>query len=106
LNESKAKNDVGVIKECLIRNNTTAKGLNKSEKGKGLDRILKTLDGKGFLRIRTDKYSVYRDLIQDRYLKTSKIDDIVLCDWKTNASDTFKEMQYASGTVITIIYPL
>lgn len=106
LNESNAKNDVGVIKECLIKNNTTAKGLDKTEKGRGLDRILETLDGKGFLRIRTDKYSVYRDLIKDRYIKTNNIEDIVLYDWGNNTSDKFKEMQYASGTVITIIYPL
>jgi hypothetical protein len=98
--------DVDIIKRCLIKHNTSSTGINKGNKGIGLDRILKTIDKKGFLRIRTDKYSLYRNLIKDNYIHSCDEHDIVLNDWLSGSKATFNQLKYSSGTTISIFYPL
>ena len=108
LNQDDNISDIDIIKKCLIKHNTSAKGLNKTDKGRGLDRILNILDNKGFLRIKTDKLCLYRDLISNKY-EDNEFNDVnrmELFDWKTNSNKSFTEYKYASGSVVTIIYPL
>lgn len=98
--------DVDIIKRCLIKHNTSSTGINRANKGIGLDRILQTIDKKGFLRIRTDKYSLYRNLITDNYAHTSDENNIVLNDWTSGSQTSFNQLNYSSGTAISIFYPL
>ncbi|WP_152269907.1 hypothetical protein [Agriterribacter humi] len=44
LNPSEKLSDIDIIKKCLIKHNTSAKGLEKGDKGIGLDRILTILE--------------------------------------------------------------
>lgn len=108
LNKTENLSDIEIIKKCLIKHSTSAKGLEKDDKGLGLDRILTILDGKGFLRIKTGKSCVYRDLINQPYKKisTNDIEKMELFDWKSNNNSNYTEYYQAKGSVITIIYPL
>lgn len=108
LNKSENLSSIEIIKKCLIKHSTSAKGLEKDDKGLGLDRILNTLNGKGFLRIKTGNSCVYRDLISHPYkeLKANDIDKMKLIDWKTGNDSNYTEYPNAEGSVITIIYPL
>ncbi|MBF4466258.1 hypothetical protein [Flavobacterium sp. LC2016-12] len=101
-------NDVDIIKRCLIKHNTIAKSLDKDEKGLGLDRILKILNGKGFLRIRTGTKSLYRNLINDQYknVESNSTEQMILFDWILNDNNKYSDISNVSGSVITIIYPL
>lgn len=100
--------DIEIIKKCLIKNQTSSTGLLKNEKGIGLDRILNILNGKGFLRIKTDKYCLYRDLIQDPHINKENIEinDMDLYDWKKSSKDSFTKTPFCSGSNINILYPL
>ncbi|MDR6196696.1 hypothetical protein [Siphonobacter sp. SORGH_AS_0500] len=98
--------DLEIIKKCLIKNQTSSKSILKTKKGLGLDRILNILNGKGFIRIDTDKYSVCRDLIKDNYkpIDVNNLSELVLDDWnKTNFS--YFQLVKPSGTFISIMYP-
>lgn len=108
LNKSENLSNIDIIKKCLIKHSTSAKGLEKDDKGLGLDRILNTINGKGFLRIKTGNSCVYRDLINHPYkeLKANDIDKMKLIDWKTGNDSNYTEYPNAEGSVITIIYPL
>jgi hypothetical protein len=96
--------DLSIIKKCLIKNQTSSTSNLKSKKGIGLDRILRILDKKGFLKISTDKYSVYRDLIKDNYepVKKDNLKDLVIEDWN---QDGFENQIKAQGSYISILYP-
>jgi hypothetical protein len=72
LNKSTKLSDVDIVKTCMIKHNTSAQGLEKDDKGIGLDRVLKTLNKKGFLRIKTGTVCLYRDLIANNYLELEK----------------------------------
>lgn len=108
LNKSENLSNIDIIKKCLIKHSTSAKGLEKDDKGLGLDRILNTINGKGFLRIKTGNSCVYRDLINHPYieLKANDFDKMKLIDWKTGNDSNYTEYPNAEGSVITIIYPL
>lgn len=99
---------VQVVKECLIKHNTTETDLGKEDKGLGLDRILKTLNKKGFLRIKTGEVCVYRNMVSDPYLSIEKsnADQMRLFDWTTGSITKFHSHSRADGAAITIIYPL
>ncbi|RZF61741.1 hypothetical protein [Sphingobacterium corticibacterium] len=106
---SESLHDIDVIKKCLIKNQTSSIGIFKKEKGKGLDRILRILDtGKGFLRIKTDKYCLYRNLTKNPYQEIEKgnFQQMELFDWKTNSKNNFTEQKYSSGSVVSLLYPL
>lgn len=100
------ENDVDIIKRCLIKHQTSAKGLEKSEKGIGLDRILKILNRKGFLRIKTNRSCIYRNLISHPYKPVTEINDMELFDWDKDSSTSFSIFPNAEGSVITILFPL
>lgn len=99
---------VQILKECLIKHNTTDQGLGKGEKGLGLDLILSTLDGRGFLRIKSGDICVYRNMISDRYQSIEKNDSakMRLFDWVSHSDKEYKSHTEAEGSVVTIIYPL
>lgn len=108
LNPHTAIGDVEIIKECFIKHNTSAKGLDKFEKGFGLDKILQTLDKKGFLRIKTGNLCLYRNLISNNYktIESKDINEMELFDWRTGNDNRFTKYKNVSGSIITIIYPL
>ena len=100
--------DVDILKRCLIKNQTSSSGLFRDQKGIGLDRILKILDEKGFLKITTDKYSLYRNLIESPYkpISVENFKDVELRDWWTQSDEKFTESKLTSGSNINILYPL
>lgn len=100
-------NDVEIIKKCLIKNQTSSISFLKADKGIGLDRILSILNKKGLFRIRTDKYCLYRDLIENPYEEIGKENfrQMQLLDWNSQ-SDQFSNLFKASGSNISILYPL
>lgn len=103
---SEQLNDIDIIKKCLVKNQTSSTSNLKSKKGIGLDRILNILNLKGLLRISTDKYCVYRDLIKDKYeqIDVSRLQNLKLEDWKGKdfkIDDNIK----SQGTYISILYP-
>lgn len=101
-------NEIDILKKCLIKNHTSSKSLFRDKKGIGLDRILRILDGKGLLRIKTDKYCVFRNLIESPYKEVSKdnFKDVELNDWKTMSKDYFTKETLSAGSNISILYPL
>jgi hypothetical protein len=101
----KPLSDLETIKMCLIKHQTAATSNLKSKKGLGLDRILNILDKKGFLRICTDKYCVYRDMVKHNYEPIAKEDlnSLILEDWY---NDNFNSSKYKiQGSFINILYP-
>ncbi|MES2269126.1 MAG: hypothetical protein V4520_20345 [Bacteroidota bacterium] len=100
--------DIEIIKKCLIKNQTSATGVFKDKKGIGLDRILRTLDKKGFLRIKTDKYCLYRNLIESPYQELQKQDfrQVQLNDWYTQNPEVYTTTPFSAGSNISILYPL
>lgn len=99
--------DVNVIKRCLIEHRTSDTGLGRGDKGKGLDRILRLLNNRGFLRIKTNRSCLYRNLITHPYKESTTVEkEMELYDWQTHSSSDYKTLPNASGAVITIIYPL
>lgn len=108
LNNSENLSDIEIIKKCLVKHSTSAKGLEKDDKGLGLDLILNTLNGKGFLRIKTGSSCIYRDLINQPYkeLMTTDINKMELLDWNSGNNSKYTEYPQAEGSVITIVYPL
>jgi hypothetical protein len=102
--EKDETNSLNIIKKCLIKNQTSSVSNLKSKKGIGLDRILKILDNKGFLKISTDIYEVYRDLIKDNYKPVNKnnLEDLVLENW--NPEGDVNRIK-AQGSYVSILYP-
>ncbi len=98
--------EIEIIKKCLYRHNTSAEGLQGEVKGIGLDRVLRTLDGKGFVRIKSGRADVFRDMKNQRYVDHSQASDIQLNDWKKNSTTDFSVYPPAEGTLISIFYPL
>lgn len=97
--------DVDIIKMCLVKHNTSSSGIERSVKGIGLDRILRTTNKKGFIRIRTGKHCLYRNMIKDEYVESHLSNEIKLYDWNKASLSDFTLLKEASGTVISIIYP-
>lgn len=96
---------VSIIKKCLTLHQTSASGERGVVKGAGLDRVQQILDGKGFLRIRTGKCSLYRDMYKIPYEEVTNSDQIKLYDWKTDNDKVYSELSEVQGTLISIIYP-
>lgn len=99
-------NPVEIVKKCMILHSTSARGLGKDDKGIGLDRILESLDKKGFLRIKTGNVCVYRNMISHNHQHSSFEKDMDLFDWNRCSGERFTRFNEAAGSVITIIYPL
>lgn len=98
--------EVESIKKCLYKEFSSTKNIGKTVKGLGLDRVLRTIDKKGFVRIKTGRADVFRDMKKFNYKEHSNPSEIALYDWKTNESKSFTKNIEAAGTLISIIYPL
>lgn len=98
-------NEIDIIKKCLTKHATSAKGIDKDEKGLGLDQILQILDGRGLIRIKTGHSCVYRNMITHPY-DNPENNQIVLYDWKSHKEQKFTKYQNIQGAVITIIYAI
>jgi hypothetical protein len=97
---------VEIVRYCLVKNNTTATGIEKTIKGQGLNRIMRILDNKGLFWLRTQNISVFRNLRENRYKESTTGDDIVLFDWFNNSATSYTELEAAFGSVITLVYPI
>ncbi|MCK7556557.1 hypothetical protein MKQ70_16645 [Chitinophaga sedimenti] len=99
--------DVTTVKQCLIRGQSSVKGPDSMKKGYGLDDVLQLLDKKqGFLKIRTGRISLYRNLIAAPYVATKFPQEVELCDTQTQSANNFTEYPWMEGTQITMAYPL
>ncbi|WP_126970225.1 hypothetical protein [Gynurincola endophyticus] len=98
--------EVEIIKQCLYRHNTSADGLTGEIKGIGLDRVLQKLDGKGFVRIKTGRADVFRDMKNNRYHHHHNASEIQLNDFQNNSTNNFTVYPAAEGSVLSIFYPL
>lgn len=105
-NQKNNLNDLEIIKKCLVKNQTSSTSNLKTKKGIGLDRILGILNQKGFVRISTDKYCVYRDLIKNNYepIDIQQLDKLKLDDWNDNNFNTENVIK-SQGSYISILYP-
>lgn len=98
--------EVEIIKQCLYRHNTSSDGFRGEIKGIGLDRVLQTLDGKGFVRIKTGRADVFRDMKNNRYYHHANASEIQLNDFQNNSTNNFTVYPAAEGTLLSIFYPL
>ncbi|QEC44817.1 hypothetical protein [Pseudobacter ginsenosidimutans] len=99
--------DVNIIKTCLVRGESSVKGPARMNKGYGLDDVLKLLDQKrGFLKIRTGRVSLFRDLTATPYVESQNTKDIKLYDCNTLSSEDFQDLCWFEGTQITMAYPI
>lgn len=99
-------NQIEIVKECMIKNNTSATGLDKEIKGQGLDRIMKILDNKGLFWLRSENISVFRNLRENRYKEDTMSNDIELYDLFNNSTTKFSNLELAQGSVVTLVYPI
>ncbi|WP_337966185.1 hypothetical protein [uncultured Flavobacterium sp.] len=106
LNQLNTSQEVNYIKECLYRHNTSSDISVSDTKGIGLDRVLQTLDKKGFIRIKTGRVDIVRDVKTLNYEHHNNASDISLFDWKTNSDNNFSSYPESTGTLISIFYPL
>lgn len=107
-NKNNIKDDFSILKSCLIKHQTSSIGNLENDKGIGLDRILSSLDDNGFIRIKTDKYCVYRNMIKDRYRLTENYnpDTMQLFDWQTGSEKLLSLNNECSGTLVSVLYPI
>jgi hypothetical protein len=99
--------DVRTIKICLLRGVSSVKGPDSMKKGYGLDEVLQVLDKKrGFLKVRTGRTCLYRDLVATPYLHAKTPEEVELFDSGTQSNDRFTEYDWIEGTQITMAYPL
>lgn len=102
-----ANEEVSIIKKCLCKGLTSAEGFRGSTKGYGLNNVLNTLSKqKGFLKIRTERVSLYRDLFKTPHFENLDYSRIELQDVKTNSPSKFTSTAFFIGTQITFFYPL
>lgn len=106
LNANESESDINILKKCLTKHMTSVQGIHSEDHGIGLDRMMRVLDSKGFLRIRTNGLAVYRDLIANPYKQLKDYEKMSLYDWDNQSADKIEQKSNASGTVISIIYPL
>lgn len=97
---------VDIVRFCLVKNNTSATGIEKTIKGQGLNRIMQILDNKGLFWLRTQNISVFRNLRDNRYKEGTTGDDIVLYDWFKNSTSSYTKLEPVLGSVITLVYPI
>ncbi|MDF2831537.1 hypothetical protein [Chryseobacterium indoltheticum] len=106
LKELSTSEEVNYIKQCLHRHNTSSDIAVSDTKGIGLDRVLQTLDYKGFIRIKTGRVDIIRDVKTINYQHHHNASDIKLFDWKTNNENDYLSYPEVTGTLLSIFYPL
>jgi hypothetical protein len=97
---------VKIIKQCLVKHNTSDKSLEKENKGVGLDKIMQVLNHKGLFIIRTSNAFVFRNMKKDPHIVTKDEEDIELYDWDTSSNKSFTKFNECVGSNITIVYPI
>jgi hypothetical protein len=96
------------IIDCLAKHNTSDTSSISRLRGLGLHEVAFLCGGRGFLKIRTGRLSVYRDFVLDPYsvnnedVKTMKS---YIKDWAT-CNSTLTRFHFAEGSLLTIFYPL
>ena len=100
------RKQIEIIKKCMLKNNTSAIGVDKEIKGQGLDRIMRILDNKGVFWLRTGSVSIFRNLRKNRYKEGCTVDEVELFDWFNNSSSNFSNLETVQGSVITLVYPI
>jgi hypothetical protein len=97
-----------ILKSCLIKHQTSSTGDLENDKGIGLDRILNLLDDIGFVRIKTDKYCVYRNMIKNRYRLAENFNPelMELFDWDTESPKSLTVKTLSAGSLVSILYPI
>ncbi|RAJ90845.1 hypothetical protein LX87_05474 [Larkinella arboricola] len=98
--------EVDIIKKCLYRHTTSTSSFRAETKGIGLDRVLQTIDGRGFVRIKSGRVDIFRDMKSKRYFHHDNASDIQIYDWQTNSDVNFTVFPPAEGTLISIFFPL
>ncbi|PJJ07352.1 hypothetical protein CLU83_0515 [Flavobacterium sp. 1] len=99
--------EINVVRKCLIKGQTSVEGTDGKNKGYGLDEVLNLLNTKrGFLKIRSGRCSIYRDLINSPYKLTQNEEEVELFDWVKSSNNNYSEMKTTEGTLITLVYPL
>ncbi len=100
------KEEVELIKKCLTKRNTSIQS-SLGIRGLGLYKLLKAVNNKGFLRIRSGRAALYRDLANTPYNEDEEVNEkIVLYDWKGNTPSSYNKMSWAAGSLITVLYPI
>lgn len=100
-------NEVTVIKQCLQKGSTSVETWKGKNKGFGLNAVLELLTKlNGFLKIRTNRCSLYRDLIKHPHSDVEDAREIPLFDWNTNSESVFTEMSNVEGVILTMAFPL
>jgi hypothetical protein len=97
---------VDIVKHCLCRHTTSARGGSRVVKGVGLDKVMQLLSDKGLFRIRTQDCSIYRNMRLKPYREFTSSDEIEMFDWNTASSTVFTTMPEVEGVIFSIIYPL
>jgi len=97
---------VNIVKDCLIKHNTSDKTIEKENKGIGLDKIMNVLDQKGVFILKTNNVFVFRNMKKNPYVKTQNKDEIELFDYYTFESNRFTNNHKSVGTSFTIVYPI
>jgi len=100
-------NEVNVVKQCLQKGATSVETWKGKNKGFGLNAVLELLTKlHGFLKIRTNRCSLYRDLVKTPHIEVENATDIPLFDWATNSDSDFTAMSNVEGAVLTMAFPL
>lgn len=99
---------VAIVKQCLMVHKTSASGVNKIKKGKGLDRILRILNRRGVFLLRTGNTFLFRNLLSSQYSSAEILgpENIDLFDRVSDSNHQFTDFGKAIGSVVTLIYPL
>ncbi|NIG53924.1 hypothetical protein [Chitinophaga sp. Cy-1792] len=106
-NDIDINEEVNVVKQCLKKGATSVDTWKGKNKGFGLNAVLELLTKlNGFLKIRTNRCSLYRDLIRYPHAEVENASDIVLFDWSTNSETEFTSMNNVEGAVLTMAFPL
>lgn len=106
-NNLMVEDEVSAIKNCLVKGVSSTTGANGMARGFGLNNVLHTLSQKkGFLKVRSGKVSLYRDLELTPHLDATEGSEIQLMDWRTQNSKDYNPMADMIGTTITMSYPL
>lgn len=106
-NETTITEEITAIKKCLIKGQTSVLGAEGKNKGYGLDEVLRLLnDKRGFLKIRSGRCSIYRDMIYEPYRVALNTEEVELFDWESSSNKSFTTMKSIEGTLITLVYPL
>ncbi|NHN24954.1 hypothetical protein FIA58_004615 [Flavobacterium jejuense] len=97
---------INIVKDCLIKHNTSDKTIEKENKGIGLDKIMTVLDKKGVFILKTNNVFVFRNMKKNPYVQTQNKYEIELFDYYTFESNHFTYNHKSVGTSFTIVYPI